>query len=84
MHEALVFVCSRALNADRGMRVMGSVQEDPRLLGGYTEELLKNFRGEVVSASQVRAVFWVCLESRMLSYSVCKGTSGGGTSMHPV
>lgn len=56
MQEALVLVCSRALAAageEPGQGgIMGSLQEHPRLLGWYTEELLKSLRREIAGSAQ--------------------------------
>lgn len=65
MHEALVLMCSRALagagrDKPRQAQVMLSVQQDARLLPWYAEELLRNVRGEILSAAQVgRAPFFM-------------------------
>lgn len=60
MHKALVLICSRALNAAaRGPasreQVLRRLLEAPQLLPWYTEGVLRNFRGETVSAAQVGA-----------------------------
>lgn len=67
MHEALVFICARAVSAGREEskreQVMQCLLKAPQLLPWYIEELLRNFSDEVVSAVQVRAGWLSCLRA---------------------